>query len=189
MDSFFGAGVDILFFDLDARDPRLARNYPQRFKIAAAAPQPDEPCCTIGFQSAAHNNQKDVAKLYAATKTRLPSVPLFYPEVRTVTIGKVKAVGKGFVTEISVLDKMASGAPVVRLEDGEPRVYGICVGSYYDAASGLRYMNIPAVIFMEENLVEMGVMLPQSTQELASRNRNLVLRLNHSCVRNMLEKL
>ncbi len=54
--------------------------------------------------------------------------------------------------DISTMEEQSSGAPKMYLENGEWRVFGISVGSYYDAPDP----NIPGILCFSFRLVSFG---------------------------------
>jgi len=183
----YGHTVDILFFDFDAAMLPTVKTW-SSFTIASKPPAPGTPNVAIGYHYGAKYSQQDVNdEHHSSIPPPALSVVLFCNH-RAVSVGKVTSVGTGLITDVSTMEVGSSGAPKLSLEAKNLTVFAISVGGYYDKPIA------PKPDWTEEgvgNLYNYDVQLPEPgrSDKSESRNRNILLGLHHSCVKQMLANI
>jgi len=178
---------DIAFLDLEPHR-KLFDAWP-RCKLAASLPAVDDFDLAIGYNYGGRWGKTALLDEFAATVQPPNPGELYFVDSRSVSLGKVKAIGTGLLTDVSTMEEMSSGAPKFFLEGGELRVFGISVGSFYDAPEKSPDSWVLLDSTKEAHKLDLTFPEPGYSKKAASRNRNVILGIHHSCVKAMLDKI
>jgi len=181
----FGNTCDVVFLDLEPHKALFATK--PKLTLATTLPAEGDMDLLIAYHYAGPWKVQELREEYAATIAPPNASSLYFADYRTVSLGKVMKVGTGLITDISTLEEMSGGGPKLFVEGGELHVFGISVGSFYDEPSSNKSPPDWTLVASETPLL-VDIQLPEKGRSTiaSSKNRNVIVGIHHSCVKEML---